>query len=182
MGKKIIGAVLSMFVILVYGCGPLASYEGEHKGRVVDAETGEPLVGVVVLGIWQTETPTPGGAVHHFHDARETLTDKNGEFSLHGVGIRLLSNLLPMDVLLLKTGYEEMGPMERDALKEGPYSVRIKWDGERAIIPLKRLTMEERKKRLFDKLDIPDEKQRLLIREVNKERIEIGLPPYRRSD
>ncbi len=179
MEKKIIGALVSIFVILICGCGSFGSYEGDYKGRVADAETGEPLAGVVVLGIWQTETSGPGGAVLHFYDAREKLTDEKGEFSMPGMGLVLRWNLLPMRVLLFKAGYEEMGPMEWDAFKEGPRSARIKWEGERALIPLKKMTMEEREKRFVDKLGlVPNEKQELLIKEISKERGAKGLPPY----
>ncbi len=175
MGKLAVMVAMMLSALVTSGCGSCGSYERDFKGRVVDAETGEPLGGVVVLGIWETETPTAGGAVLHFHDARETQTDEKGEFSMTGVGLVLRWNLLPMQVLLFKAGYEEMGPMEWDAFKEGPYSARIKWDGERAIIPLRRLTMEERKKRMFTRPDIPHEKMKLLTKEVNKERTAKGL-------
>ena len=106
----------------------------------------------------------------------ETVTDKNGEFNIPGKGV---SVNLDFSVFIFKAGYEYIirGPWE--ALKEDKIlRTRIKWEGNRAIIPLKKLTMEERKRRHVDKENIPDDKQRLLIQELNKEYKELNIPPY----
>lgn len=54
-------------------------YDGPYEGRVLDLETGEPIEGVVVAAEWRLEQ-----FIHWepFCDARETITDKNGEFEL----------------------------------------------------------------------------------------------------
>ncbi len=66
------------------GCAYPFRYDGTYKGKVVDADTGQPIEGVVVLGVWETVTITPAGGTHDYYDAKETVTDKNGEFLISG--------------------------------------------------------------------------------------------------
>ena len=178
--RRIFLVLLSMFgFTLAAGCLQLAGYEGDYKGRVVDAETGQPIPGVVVLGVWYSKTPTPAGSTSHFHDAKETVTDGKGEFTIPGKGLKILSNVEPMNVLIFKAGYEHIGMGPWESLK---YSRilrdRIKWEGDRAIIPIKKLTIEERRKKgVPSRPSMPGEKMPLLTKEVNKERLEQGLPP-----
>lgn len=48
--------------------------DGPYKGKVIDLETGEPIEGAVVAGVWYL--------THRFCDAKEAVTDNNGEFVL----------------------------------------------------------------------------------------------------
>ena len=129
-----------------------------------------------MLGVWNTEQITPGGAVHNFHDARETVTDKNGDFEIPGMGLKILGNVTPMDVLIFKAGYEHIGMSSWESLKSDLIlRKKIKWEGTKAITPLKKLTIEERRKRFGSYyVDIPNEKQKLLLKETKKEDKEIG--------
>ncbi len=54
--------------------------DGPWKGTVVDAETKQPIEGVVVLAVWEKFYRTPAGRNAYFYDATEVLTNKNGEF------------------------------------------------------------------------------------------------------
>ncbi|MEM7828502.1 MAG: carboxypeptidase-like regulatory domain-containing protein [Candidatus Aenigmatarchaeota archaeon] len=172
--KRFIFLLIAMSVFLS-SCIYAIRYDGPYRGKVVEAETGEPIEGVVVLGVWYTVTVTPAGGTHNFYDATETVTDKNGEFKISGKGLRILSNLEPMQVTIFKVGYEYLNFPWDEYLKE--YK-RIKWEGSKAIIPLRKLTMEERRRRYVDKETIPDNKQQLLIKELNKEYKELGIPLY----
>lgn len=182
MKKSIFIAVGIIFVILmISGCAYGIRYDGPYSGRIIDAETGQPIEGAVVLGVWYREIVTPGGATHNFYDAKETVTDKNGEFTIAGQGLLVLSNVIPMDVLIFKAEYEYLeSPWE--SLKKSEYLIqkmKIKWEGEKAIIPLKKLTMEERKKRWTpSRPNIPIEKMELMTQEINKERVDQGLKPF----
>ena len=175
--------ILFILGVLVFlfnaGCMYAVRYDGAYRGKIIDDTTKEPIEGVVVLGVWYKEAPTVAGAVSTYYDARETVTDKNGEFEIPGQGLRIMTNLAPVNVLIFKAGYTfEQG--QWDTLDQG-YTLgkKIKWEGEKPIIPLRKLTMEERKNRHTGKADIvPDAKQKLLIKELNKEHIEIGLSPY----
>jgi len=176
--KRLCGvAILSILVVLAtLTCAYGIRYDGPYSGRVIDADTGAPVEGVVVLGVWNTEQITPGGAVHNFHDARETVTDKNGDFEIPGMGLKILGNVTPMDVLIFKAGYEHIGMSSWESLKSDLIlRKKIKWEGTKAIIPLKKLTIEERRKRFGSYyVDIPNEKQKLLLKETKKEDKEIG--------
>jgi len=173
--KKILFVAFVLFFL--QGCLYAVRYDGTYKGKVIDAETGKPLEGVVVLGVWYVTYPNPAGAWREYYDARETVTDGNGEFMIPGMGLRVLSNLEVMDVVIFKAGYEyEKGSWR--SLKE--YAEYIKWEGDKPIIPLKKLTMEQRRRRLGppDPPDeAPKEKIELMLKEINKDRREQGLGP-----
>ena len=121
-----------------------------YPGKVIDAETGDPIAGVVVLAEWYRR-PTIFGSMHDtFYDAREVVTDANGDYTMPSMGLRFLSTLNLPRFLFFKAGYEYLGPYPWETFKEDPIlSPKIKWEGEKAIIPLRKLTLEERKKRLI---------------------------------
>lgn len=210
--KSLIG--LFYLLILLAGCAYGVRYDGPYEGRIVDADTGQPIEGVVVLGVWNKEIITPGGATNNFYDAMETVTDNAGNFSIKGLGLLVMSNVIPMDVLIFKAGYEYIGLWPWVGLKsrgwkgyEESYDnvknikvskavydpkIKVKWEGEKVIIPLKKLTIEERKKRdtpdfyigeRYDKKEnithscLP-KNIKLLPSEVNKELVEQGRKPY----
>ena len=191
MRKILLILILIYLVMSVTSCYGFAVVrkDGPYEGRVIDVDTGEPIEGVVVLGVWYKQHPGSGGAVSEYYDAMETVTDKKGEFKINGLGLLIISNVIPMDVLIFKAGYEyESGLWS--ALKK--YAKKIKWEGDKAIIPLKKLTMEERRKQgtpdfyigeRYDKKEnithscLP-KNIKLLPKEVNKELLEQGLKPY----
>jgi len=183
MMKRVSSVMILIFVsiLAILPCAYGMRYDGPYSGRVIDADTGMPIEGAVVLGVWNTEKATPGGAVHDFYDARETLTDKNGDFELPGMGVKILSNVTPMDVLIFKAGYEHIGLYPWASLKEDILlRKKIKWEGKKAIIPLNKLTMEERRKRILGKENFPIYKQKYFVNELNKEYFEAkGFSPYK---
>ena len=73
--RVLVPAFLSMLAIV----GP-AEAAGPWRGQVVDAETGQPLEGVVVLAVWDKLSP---GVMHprrEYHDVDEVVTDADGRF------------------------------------------------------------------------------------------------------
>jgi len=176
--------LLFVFGVLIFlfnsSCSYAIRYDGTYSGKVVEADTGKPIEGVIVLGTWYAVAHTVAGGVHSYYDAQETATNKNGEFSIPGMGLRIMSNLEPMDILIFKSGYEPLGSMQWKSLKvDILVSKKIKWAGDKPIIPLKKLAMEERKKLgPPSRPSIPIEKMKLLTGEINKERIELGLTPF----
>lgn len=176
--KKI---ALILFIILIFipGCAYSIRYDGTYSGQIVDADTGELIEGVVVLGVWYKEIPTVAGPKHDYYDARETITDESGEFKIPGKGLRILSNLQPIRVTIFKAGYSYLD-VPWVTLKKGiVISKKIKWKDDMAIIPLKKLSMEERKKQGSPSFSskIPGMKIQLILKEINKDRIERGLEP-----
>lgn len=177
--KKLIFIILTLSLFLP-SCVYAVRYDGEYSGRVIDTDTGEPIEGVVVLGVWYTEYYGAGGAVHKFYDAKETVTDKNGDFSISGQGIEVMSNVTPMDVVIFRAGYENIGKGPWSSFKNDKLlKEKIKCEGRKAVIPLKKWTMEERRNRWRNiygspYVNVPDEKQQLLLKEIEKEKSEIG--------
>jgi len=165
---------------LVSGCLP-PSKDGPYKGRVIDAETGKPLEGVVVLGVWYKEEMTVGGTVGTYYDARETVTDSKGNFEIQGHGWiftdTIIRSLSEMHILVFKAEYEHVGGGPWSSFKiDEIFKKTICWEGDRAIIPIRRLTIEERRNRFgsYYFTGVPNEKQRLLIKEIEIDREMIG--------
>jgi hypothetical protein len=81
---------------------------GPWKGRIVDAETGQPLAGAVVVFSWIEYTAGPAGwAGGEFHDAAEGVTGADGAFVIPA---RSTLTLLPWkkiarEVAIFKPGY-----------------------------------------------------------------------------
>jgi hypothetical protein len=170
-----------MFCLLVVlycsGCVTYVGYDGPYEGRVIDAETRRPIEGAVVHGTWARSHPGPGGASSSYFDSKETLTDKDGNFKIKGVGIQILSNVEEMEINVLKTGYTQWSEIYWSSQKTDSVALKnVEWKGNRAIIKLRRMTLEERRKRIINlPTSEPDKKQRLLRIEYNKEMIESGI-------
>lgn len=170
--SRIIGLLL--LSLAVVSCS-LVRQDGPYKGRVIDADTGRPIEGVVILGVWYKEISTAAGGVSSYYDAKEAVTEKDGEFEIRGVERKLWTYVGPMNVLIFKAGYEYVGSYEWDTLKVDPR--KITWEGSKPIIPLRRLTMEERRKldNPPSRPSIPEERMIILTNEINRERAFLGL-------
>jgi hypothetical protein len=56
---------------------------GPWRGKVIDADTKQPIEGAAVVAVWQKEWAGLGaGADTNYLDASETVTDKNGDFEI----------------------------------------------------------------------------------------------------
>ena len=167
--------LLVILLLTICGCTHIVYYEGSYQGRVIDAQTRKPIEGAVVLGVWSKAYMTAGGDVHEYYDARETLTDANGEFTIKGMAPRAMTHLEKMDIVIFKTGYEDVGLTSWESLKSAIYyKDRVRWEGNKAIIPLDRWTLEQRRKRLdASPTGVPREKHKMLLEEIKKENNEV---------
>lgn len=76
-------ALVGIAVVLASGACAVrpSGAAGPWRGQVVEAETGQPLEGVVVLAVWDKISP---GTIHprrEFHDVDEVVTDAEGNLS-----------------------------------------------------------------------------------------------------
>jgi hypothetical protein len=118
--------------------------DGPYRGRVIDAETGKPLAGVVVVGTWSFMIPNPAGGSTHCLDAKETLTDENGDFEISGRRAALFMPLGSMNIAIYKVGYRRMGAGPWDSFRIDDILIKlVKWEGDRVIVPLKRVPKTE---------------------------------------
>ncbi len=123
--------------------------DGPYKGKVIDLEKGEPIEGAVVAGAWVLAfSLTP------FCDAKETVTDKNGEFILpKGSCFSLwpFAEMDRMDIIVFKPGYLGFPPLgpspeERRARMPGFTGKEFKDKRQYNVIELgKPKTLEERR-------------------------------------
>lgn len=178
---KILFCLIAILFFVTSKCGYGAEF-GSFRGKIVDAETKEPVEGAVVLIDWRELHFFAGST---FYDAQETLTDKNGEFYIPGIWIFNPWNWISLhaSATIYKSGYYGIDVPWKSLLKpwgepiagtRKTYVLEVK-DGKPLIL-LKKLTIEERKRYSTpDWGDIPSEKVKLLIQEVNKERNFLGL-------
>ena len=68
-----------LFLFMMVGC------EGTITGIVVDAETGQPIEGAVILVEWTKAKGLPGMTYTESHKVVEVVTDKEGKASIEGV-------------------------------------------------------------------------------------------------
>lgn len=136
---KLIISIASIVVIMTLfeAC---RSWQPPYKGKVVDAQTGRPIAETLVVANWTSTMIGPGGGTTRCKDAREVLTDENGEFEIPklyfgGVSITIFKlGFKPIDCLWLSLDIDG-GCMPQKAV----------WDGDRAIIPLQKVTQAQLK-------------------------------------
>ncbi len=80
----------------------LSGCYGSISGKVVDAVTGNPLEGAVVLAQWTKTHGLPGLTSHSIYKIEETETDKDGKFSLSGVYSPFVDR---PEMVIFKKGY-----------------------------------------------------------------------------
>ena len=150
------------------------------KGKVIDADTKEPVQGAVVLAVYYFTGYGPAGAMSSVKDGQETVTDKNGEFKL--LRTRrwfVLFRGYPEGTLeIFKPGYGTLWDTRAKAMGDNK-----SWPtpGKYIVYELPILTnMEERKKtagsaKRFD--EIPYRYKSKYWEKVNEECSYVGIPP-----
>jgi len=74
---RLLGLV-GFFVLVFTGTG----CAGTIQGQVVDAQTGQPIAGAIVLGVWTKVAGLPGLYHHELVGVQEVETDAEGRFVL----------------------------------------------------------------------------------------------------
>lgn len=183
-------AALLLAVVVMVGVLAMrdtADGAGPWRAQIVDAETGQPLEGVVVLFVWHKMTRTPGGPSPAFEDAEEAVTGPDGRSTIRA---RRLFTLNPFkyiegpEVVIFKPGYGQWGvrggfPPEWEELEVGDV-----FQKEGLVIELPPLkTREERLKfyRTFrgSPTLVPPKHTKRLREAEDVERMYLGLDPKR---
>jgi hypothetical protein len=131
-------SLLSTLFALAACATPLTYSAKEIHGQIVDAETGQPIEGAVVVAQWVLSHIGSGhyGKRLYIH---ETVTDKNGNYVIPAWGPKPrppLTELVYRDpqILIFKSGYEPEGLENSNLQTDG---VRAsEWDGR--VIQLKK--------------------------------------------
>ncbi len=88
MKYKVTSYLLLMFIIFC-----TTAYGETFRGKVIEADTKEPIEGAVVVASWAEERATPAGPTSRLKDVKETLTNKNGEWVIDGLKGRDSGNI-----------------------------------------------------------------------------------------
>lgn len=163
---------------------------GPWTAQVVDAETGKPLEGVVVLAYWLKYTSTAAGlAGAEFYDAEEVVTGLDGHFVIQA---RWTFTLLPWthirgpELVIFKPGYGQWSfqgyqDWPKDAYE---HSARVQkaWEqftGEGVVIELPPLKTPDERLRFLSRVSyapvVPPEYTKRLDEANDKERKYLGL-------
>ena len=167
--------IVSGILLLLLGYSPSLFADGPYHGKVIDKETEQPIEGAAVVAIWWKETAMIGHPIQSVHDAQETLTDKDGNFTIPGastISVNPFSRIWEPKFTIFKPGYEVFGTSGGRGL-EPPEK-----DGQ-TVVELRQLTTrEERLKNLREvsiSSRVPREKYPNLTKLRNIERKNLGL-------
>jgi hypothetical protein len=183
--KYVTFSVIILFIILNAGCTITHEF-GPFMGKVVDAGTGEPIEGAVILIVFSIESSSLGGSVNSFADAIETLTDAQGEFKFTPKRINFFKMNASWDddyqVSIFKPGYGAY-PGHRQAYsswKKDEQSLVIP-ENKYIIYYLPKLAnLKERKENLLNirkPIAIPSEKMPNMLKLESSEYEVVGLKP-----
>jgi hypothetical protein len=150
--------------------------DSPYRGVVVDDATGEPISGAVVLAIWEREREEFLRTVNVFYDARETITDSEGKWTIPAQDIERRApdkTWIPLFVAYTP-GYFPWGPGSDRATRitGTAFSTGVTMRLRRALTQTERLQAVRRVPPR-----IPDEKMPQLIQLMNQEEIGLGLQP-----
>lgn len=148
--------------------------KGPYRGKVIDAETKAPISGAVVLVYWYVDVPG-FHMTSKFYDAREALTDANGEFFMDVIDIEGLAPELTRapQFIIFKPAY---GYFPRYQLKPRPLPDYV-FSGKGHIVELPRWKTKPDRLKTFPSppSEIPDIKMRELLKALNEESQQLGL-------
>ena len=183
--------VLLLIVALAVLFGPRAAgAAGPWKAQVVDAETGQPLEGVVVLMYWIKYTGGPAGwAGGEFYDAEEAVTGPDGRFVVPSRWVFTLNPFkkVTRDMVIFKPGYgrwrfrdakewEKLPDWESKARRE---QAGKQFEGEVVVMELPKLKTREERLDFLGRVTwslVPPDRTRRLREAKETERGFLGLP------
>lgn len=196
----IFATIMFFSLVAAAHCGGLIYSKPEFSGRMIDAETRQPIEGavVVVLYLKRPLIGGPGGPNSYVFHAKETLTDKKGEFYLPSYSsLILFTEDVGAEFIFYKPGYMAgCGPMyiqpilmekyfsaievgkeneiEAGSFEDGSY---VKWKGPLGIIELKKAKTREDKLRGMPSppFHYTSEELPILIQIINEEGKNLGL-------
>lgn len=173
--------VCLLVAVFTAGCGHLIYTSGPYQGKVIDAETKQPLVGAAVVAVWNWEGFGLGHPTEGFYDALEVVTDANGEFTIPQQTFLPRSGFIWIQQPYFTIYYPGYGPLPGHQVQPKGETLASAFR-EYTIVELGRLkTRQEREKHASRSVVAgapPDEKMPNLIRLINQELRALGLPPY----
>jgi len=180
------------FMAVSAEAGWLIYHEPEFNGKMLDIETKQPIEGAVVVVEYNKKTMGIGASMSSVMDARETLTDKDGNFHFpsYTTLIQPFSWQIPTSFIIFKPGYASL------ELGSGYFTVEVtkeqsgSWPGPEfkglkyvlrgpGIVALPKLNMREQRLNTikYPYGDVRSKDTPLLYKAINEERRRFGLQP-----
>lgn len=186
-----------LFVFLTIAATPVRAghyfrYDEDIRGQVFDADTRQPLAGVVVMVMWVTEhTRITIEPEERYYDYVETLTDANGEFTIPGKGRNFFRNMPPPKIRIYKAGYP-LRDIRFAGTESGPgypWNVNVSFKDGKRIVAYKKFTPVKRKKQVehyravpyseMARARVPADQYHLYTVEREKDYHALGIRPWR---
>lgn len=174
--------VLGCVLLLSLVSSPSLFADGPYHGKVIDKETKQPIEGAAVVAVWWKESRIIGyGHRESVHDLQETMTDKDGNFTIPGTStFSLLFRIDDPLVTIFKPGYQAYpGAPFQPSTREVQTGLYEK-DG-RLVVEVKQLKTAEERLENQARASVLEcnrsEKCPSLIGLVNAERATLGLGP-----
>lgn len=166
-------------VVLILGTRPVGA-AGPWRGQVIDAESAQPLEGVIVVAVWDKLSP---GVIHpgrDFHDALEVVTDSEGRFIIPARSLTTLNpfvNFEPRSLVFFKSAYTWSG-IRNVPLYTSRDEIWKLMEKDSATFELRPLrTKQERLNALRRPGDVPDSLIPRYLDAYGAESVQLGLKP-----
>jgi len=168
------------FLAMLTSC---AHTDGPYRGKVVELETEKPIEGAVVAAKWMIE---PYIRPEKVCDAKETITDKNGDFELPkgSCFCQPFAKINTPAVVVFKPGYLGYPPLgatqeERKAQSPGNTGKEFTKTNEYSVIKLGKPVAKEERDLTYLSNGFSDDETRnkvpVLLRLLNEERRNLEL-------
>lgn len=188
--SKYLLTIIVMLLTVAYGCSHYS--RGSWMGKVIDAETKQPIEGAAVLAAWKEDYSVPPDGGTALVDVVETQTDSEGNFKIPAksyVAIRPEGKVYGPLFRIFKPSYKffkygETGfVVDSEEWHVYPDDWKGRFEKPDAVVELLRLKKpEERVKNLPDSspfgVNTDQNKIKYYIHLLNTENIELGFKPY----
>jgi len=152
--------LLTCLLVLLGGPLDVASADGPYSGKVIDAETKEPIEGAVVVFVWMKRVNLLVQNRQMYEAAKETMTDKNGEFKLSGytlTNIFAYFGVQPPWIIIFKPGYGDF-PWHRAYPPRGDKSRNLlEYFGANGLVELPKMNSQNERFDVLMRLEVPEE-------------------------
>lgn len=171
--------IFLVFLSLIPSIGCAHYSGGPWSGKVIDAETKQPIEGAVVVAVWYETFAAIPESSSRFKAAKEVITDSKGEFRFSK---QSYSSFLPDGEIvgphftIFKPGYgyfpaQHVYPKDWDNdyfIKPGAVVELPKWK-----------TINERREKLPSEGEPGTKNLKIYMKLLNQERIDIGYKPLK---
>jgi hypothetical protein len=156
--------------------------KGTYRGRVLDAETGRPLAGVVVVAVWRRDRVMPLGGRSEHYAAREALTNENGDFVIEANDVERSAprrTWRPFFTIFLP-GYGR----HRNVAGTPPTPPYTFFEGAGHTVEMARLNSKDERRAhlrtisLYSLSETPFSEIPEFTRRINQELVAVGFEPY----